>query len=196
MNNAEKQYIRVVYGMANGEAKKAKAILEFLNTVNLDETFGSIDTAYKRVCVNCTMDYVVARTNAPKHGFCPVCDTDANRLELMRLNRQIRRAERAGVAATLTFRQWVKTLRDFRGLCAYCELHPYHDMEHFVPIRKGGGTTVDNCIPSCSYCNYRKKSRDPRKTKNMRLPRKNIVSVEKYLKSRIGNVQEFDESPD
>lgn len=47
------------------------------------------------------------------------------------------------------------------GHCAYCgcELR-YKDMQvdHVVPLRKGGSDTLDNMLPACRSCNHYKDS--------------------------------------
>ncbi len=47
------------------------------------------------------------------------------------------------------------------GHCAYCgcELH-YKDMQvdHVVPLRKGGPDVPDNMLPACRSCNHYKDS--------------------------------------
>ncbi|SRR6266581_4683765 len=69
---------------------------------------------------------------------------------------QLYRAKKAGLPATLTQEQWKATLDYFQGRCAYCQRAYYEQVEHFISIRKGGGTTWDNCVPACASCNTRK----------------------------------------
>lgn len=49
------------------------------------------------------------------------------------------------------------------GHCAYCgrEL-PYKEMQvdHVVPLRKGGSDALDNMLPACRSCNHYKHSMD------------------------------------
>ena len=48
-----------------------------------------------------------------------------------------------------------------RGLCAYCQkpLPEKFELEHVIPISKGGGTTAENCVLACKPCNRRKRTR-------------------------------------
>ncbi|CAO0836155.1 Bacteriophage protein OS=Streptomyces microflavus OX=1919 GN=Smic_81110 PE=4 SV=1 [Streptomyces microflavus] len=41
--------------------------------------------------------------------------------------------------------------RDLYG-CAFCG-GPYDDIEHLVPLSKGGEHSLDNIVPSCRDCN-------------------------------------------
>ena len=81
--------------------------------------------------------------------------------ERHRVQTQNYRASQLGLPATLTLEEWLQTLADFNGLCAYCMERRFEHLEHFIPIDAGGGTTIDNCVPACERCNYSKGSDDP-----------------------------------
>lgn len=68
------------------------------------------------------------------------------------------RARREGLPATLTEEQWEEALEHFNHVCAYCGKHPWRCVEHATPLPPGG-TTIDNCVPSCSMCNSLKRGR-------------------------------------
>lgn len=44
---------------------------------------------------------------------------------------------------------------DYARLCAYC-LEPATEIDHVVAITKGGGHTIENCVPTCRTCNSSK----------------------------------------
>lgn len=71
------------------------------------------------------------------------------------------RALWADLPGNLTIDQWRQTVADFGGMCAYCQTRPYIDLEHFIPVELGGGTTVGNCVPACKSCNGRKRRKHP-----------------------------------
>jgi 5-methylcytosine-specific restriction endonuclease McrA len=77
--------------------------------------------------------------------------------EYTRVKTHLARARAAGLPATLTLDQWLKTLDDFDDQCAYCRRRPLEALDHFVPISAGGGTTADNCVPACLQCNVGKR---------------------------------------
>ena len=89
--------------------------------------------------------------------ICPLCHKqyDADGSEQTRVSKQRTRAHNAGLPATLTLVEWLQTLIDFGGRCAYCS-GPFDDLEHFIPVSQGGGTTAQNCVPACRYCNSSK----------------------------------------
>jgi 5-methylcytosine-specific restriction endonuclease McrA len=72
------------------------------------------------------------------------------------VRQHLTRASKRDLPATLTVDQWLVTLKDFGGRCAYCYEKPYQVLEHFIPLELGGGTTVDNCVPACRSCNLTK----------------------------------------
>lgn len=78
------------------------------------------------------------------------------RKEAKRVGYHVMCAERLGLPATLTFEQWICTLKYFNQKCAYCSGGDYEIFEHYIPLLHGGGTTWDNCVPACPRCNARK----------------------------------------
>jgi 5-methylcytosine-specific restriction endonuclease McrA len=44
--------------------------------------------------------------------------------------------------------------------CIYCGA-PWTQVDHFVPLARGGEDTLGNCWPSCTACNQSKSDRDP-----------------------------------
>ncbi len=72
------------------------------------------------------------------------------------VKRALVRAMKAGVPATLTVAQWQEVYVRHSGKCAYCKTANAALIEHQTPVCVGGGTTAENCVPSCHYCNERK----------------------------------------
>lgn len=72
--------------------------------------------------------------------------------EQARVTTALYRAKKAGKQATLTLREWEISIKDFNGLCAYCEQRPYKVLEHFKAVYVDG-THVKNCVPACYDCN-------------------------------------------
>ena len=93
--------------------------------------------------------------------YCADCKTEQESRERQRVQTQNYRAAQAGLEATLTLEDWLQTIADFNGRCAYCLERRFEHLEHFVPIDAGGGTTLENCVPACGKCNYSKGADDP-----------------------------------
>src|SRR5579859_770027 len=102
---------------------------------------------------------------------------------LSNISRRVRfqclRAKRVGLPATLTVEQWLLTLEHFEGKCAYCQKRPGVIIEHFVPLERGAGTEIGNCVPSCYACNSKKKGYSPDEIKIF--PRDTIETIRTKL---------------
>lgn len=101
------------------------------------------------------------------------------------------RARDAGLPATLTTKEWTKTLDHFNWKCAICLVGNYQVLEHFIPLALGGGTTVDNCIPACVSCNTIKADRHPTTLSDDLIP--NIMEIQHYLETQRISVVEVAE---
>lgn len=96
-------------------------------------------------------------------GYCDECVKKVLAREARRLrNRSIRaacaRTRAAGLPTTLTQEQWSRALEFFENRCAYCK-GQWYVVEHLLPTERGGGTTAENCVPSCYRCNRQKSPR-------------------------------------
>ena len=74
-------------------------------------------------------------------------------------DRAHKKTRQARLLSILTQEQWQGTIAFFNGLCAYCTIGDWLFIEHVTPISRGGGTTIDNCLPACKSCNSAKKER-------------------------------------
>lgn len=63
-----------------------------------------------------------------------------------------RRARLREVECSLTLDQWAEILDYFDYRCYVCA-GPAEDMEHVIPIYKGGTHNADNVRPACRDCN-------------------------------------------
>jgi len=79
---------------------------------------------------------------------------------------RLRRAQKAGLPATLTKEQWTEICAEWRQRCAYCgiqesKLPEVLHQERIVPASQGGGYTASNVVPACRSCNSHKGARTP-----------------------------------
>jgi len=106
---------------------------------------------------------------------------EAKKTQLKRQRSKVNNANRRAInkqkSANLTIDEWLETLKYFEGKCAYCEKKfSYEHLEHFIPLSnpKSPGTTVDNCVPSCSDCNQKK----------------GTINIDKFLRqSNLDNIE-------
>lgn len=74
-----------------------------------------------------------------------------------------RRARLAEVEVALTNSEWLEIVEFHGGKCVYCGCVPETlEMDHVVPISKGGGHTKENVVPACKPCNSSKGNRPER----------------------------------
>lgn len=68
----------------------------------------------------------------------------------------------ASTENTLTLSEWeeIKARYDYR--CAYCLKKPRRlEMDHIIPLSKGGTHTKENIVPACRTCNAKKGNKLP-----------------------------------
>jgi 5-methylcytosine-specific restriction endonuclease McrA len=63
---------------------------------------------------------------------------------------------RGAQIAPFTARQWADRLAEFNHRCAYCWAIEKMTQDHVIPIIRGGRHSIDNIVPACERCNYRK----------------------------------------
>ena len=64
--------------------------------------------------------------------------------------------------ATLTAEEWNNILNSYNHCCAYCQTNASKlEIDHYVPLCKGGTHTKENVVPACRHCNAMKQSRHP-----------------------------------
>jgi hypothetical protein len=104
---------------------------------------------FQYVCEGCGMRYRYPPSRAAHLPLCERCyrrSYDAR----ARVSQALFRAQNAGLPATLTIGQWLKTLDHFQWLCAYCQaqaVEGYIGLDHYLPLYLEGGSTPDNCVP-------------------------------------------------
>lgn len=67
------------------------------------------------------------------------------------------RLRRAG--GRITPRDWARLVSRYAGTCAYCGVQPWTDVDHVIPVSRGGRHTIGNVLPACRSCNASKSSR-------------------------------------
>ena len=73
--------------------------------------------------------------------------------------------ERNAPRNDFTFAQWQEIQEVWDHRCAYCtrRMKGRLDMEHIIPLSKGGSHTASNIVPACRSCNSKKKDGPPLK---------------------------------
>lgn len=141
---------------------------------------------YTRICKFCKNKFIANNSQ----NTCRACWWKDSRHLSAQVKRQLARAREKQLTATLTLREWRSTVEYFKGKCAYCLTAPMEVLDHFIPIKLGGGTTADNCIPSCSGCSLDKSAYNPKDygelsyMSNPNIGIKTIERIHSYLNSK------------
>lgn len=80
-------------------------------------------------------------------------------------NRQVRAAQasrrKALILASdpipITAREWRRLKARYRGCCAYCGRSAVLQMDHVLPLARGGRHAPSNILPACAPCNTSKR---------------------------------------
>ena len=74
-----------------------------------------------------------------------------------------RRAIEKEIINTLTAKEWIDILKEYKFRCAYCgkefTLFDRETRDHVIPISKGGDNTKENIVPACQSCNSKKSNK-------------------------------------
>lgn len=66
------------------------------------------------------------------------------------------RCAKQGVDGTITDAEWRELLGAYANSCSYCGVPGRMQIDHVVPISRGGTNTIDNITPACAKCNREK----------------------------------------
>jgi hypothetical protein len=79
----------------------------------------------------------------------------ANR-EVLQVQQRRRRKRLVGKIAG---EDWRRLVARHNGLCAYCQERPATEIDHVIPVSRGGRHTIGNVLPACRSCNLSKRAR-------------------------------------
>lgn len=81
-----------------------------------------------------------------------------------------RRAKSFNAPGTFTEAEFRDKLKEFGFRCFWCgKLLSEDDItrDHYIPLVKGGSNTIENIVPSCKSCNFKKRNKMPSEFKAM-----------------------------
>jgi hypothetical protein len=97
------------------------------------------------ICAICSTRFE-AKTS---YGLCSTCYSKDKLREWDRLQSAIKRAQHENLPTTLTLVQWLSTVSDHLGRCAFCQQAPHSTIE---TIFHSAGLTWQNVVPCCRSC--------------------------------------------
>ena len=85
--------------------------------------------------------------------------------------------------------EWRSVVAFYNSTCAYCESAPWTDMEHVLPLSRGGTHDISNVVPSCHSCHERKKSQtwEPKKRHPFMLVTRDVTESHRESRLCIGH---------
>jgi len=75
----------------------------------------------------------------------------------MQVKQHRRRALKANSEAPLTIKEWRAIIKEYHNSCAYCGSFGRMEMDHIIPLSKGGSHSMGNVVPACRSCNMSKR---------------------------------------
>ncbi len=103
----------------------------------------------KSVCVLCGTLFH-ARTD---YGLCDQCVSTDRLREFDRVESALKSARRQGLPADLSLRQWLSTVSDWAGKCAFCAEYRFSVIEM---VERNKGLIYENVVPACLACSRRR----------------------------------------
>ena len=122
---------------------RTRAYLRSLRKYKTDEEFEIFKAGYTcRVCG--------VPTEYPRR-YCDNCKPvqKVRELKATYIRKRRREFRKRSLPATLTQVDWQAALEYFEWSCVYCGATGDLHQDHFIPLSKGGGYTIDNIVPSC-----------------------------------------------
>ena len=92
----------------------------------------------------------------------------------------------ASQGETFTTAEWLALLEHHGRRCAYCGSNVKIEIDHRIPLIRGGPNTIDNILPACRHCNRRKHQRTEEEFREL-LQRERRQGLEVGLDGRDGN---------
>jgi len=62
------------------------------------------------------------------------------------------------MGAVLPYSDWLDLMSAHGGRCLYCGVADRLQVDHIVPIARGGGNEASNLAPACKPCNFDKRA--------------------------------------
>lgn len=111
-------------------------------------------------CVICGTSFLAISV---RHSTCgdAACVAEKRRAERRSRKAYERSLARGGRPGVFSGAQWGERLREFDHRCAYCGESGHLEIEHVIPISRGGANTIANVVPSCRACNVEKSTMTP-----------------------------------
>ena len=92
----------------------------------------------------------------------------------------------ASEGRSFTTAEWLALLERHGGRCAYCGSNVQIEIDHRIPLNRGGLNTIENILPACRRCNRRKNQKTEEEFREL-LQRERRQGLELGLEGLEGN---------
>jgi 5-methylcytosine-specific restriction endonuclease McrA len=73
--------------------------------------------------------------------------------EVLRAKSNAYRARARAAEGRFTSAEWLALVASYEGRCAYCGATGPLEVDHRIPLSRGGANAIDNVLPACRSCN-------------------------------------------
>lgn len=108
--------------------------------------------------------------NNPEKRLKIACAYQKKRMDMIRSN-----------GGHITKSRFIEIRKTANGKCTYCGVDSFIQMDHFIPVTRGGRTEAGNLVPSCIKCNREKGAEDPWKWVREKVSEENQQKIKQYL---------------
>lgn len=124
---------------------------------------------YQRLFIanTCTICGATFITSSVRHATCGSLQCLAQKKRAERRSRKAyeRALTRGRQPGVFSASQWGSRLVEYDSSCAYCGSDDSLEIEHVIPLGRGGSNRIANIVPACRACNQDKGSMTPEEWK-------------------------------
>ena len=166
-NDCSNKQTRKKYAARKSQYHAARKV-SITNTKNHNKIHGPKNPLTEKLCPGCgtvkpasTFGHE-SRSQSGLRPRCIQCTNDYNRdyrgTEQGRaVIHNSRHRRRSRMQDTFTAAELRRRLAAFGRKCAYCG-GPYEELDHIIPLSRGGSNKISNIVPSCVHCNRSKRN--------------------------------------
>lgn len=83
-------------------------------------------------------------------------EASPNRRAVRKASDARRRSRKLQAGGAYSYVEWLLLVASHGGRCAYCRCIAMLHADHRIPLARGGSNSIDNILPACAPCNFRK----------------------------------------
>jgi len=100
--------------------------------------------------------YYIANQDRLKQKSALYRQENQDKIKVLNQNRRVKELKNGG---KITVKEWRDLCRKYEDKCLCCGKNCKLEIDHIVPVSRGGRNTIDNVQPLCGTCNKHKATR-------------------------------------